>query len=128
MARTLSKVCACMLSCFGCVQLQLYPTLWDCSPPGSSVHGILQARTLEWVAMSSSKGSPQPRDWTPVSYIPCIGRQVLSHYHHLGSPKFSLVKLKEALILSWPELINTTCTLKFLLPQRELLKIFLLYT
>ena len=35
----------------------------DCSPPGSSVHGILQARTLEWVAISSSRGSSQPRDW-----------------------------------------------------------------
>ena len=34
----------------------------DCSPPGSSVHGILQARTLEWVAMPSSEGSFQPRD------------------------------------------------------------------
>ena len=34
----------------------------DCSPPGSSVHGILQARTLEWVAMPSSRGSSQPRD------------------------------------------------------------------
>ena len=39
----------------------------DCSPPGSSVHGILQARTLEWVAISFSRGSSQPRDrtWTP---------------------------------------------------------------
>ena len=34
----------------------------DCSLPGSSVHGILQARTLEWVAISSSRGSSQPRD------------------------------------------------------------------
>ena len=34
----------------------------DCSLPGSSVHGILQARILEWVAMPSSKGSSQPRD------------------------------------------------------------------
>ena len=39
----------------------------DCSPPGSSVHGILQARILEWVAMPSSRGSPQPRDRTLVS-------------------------------------------------------------
>ena len=40
-----------------------------CSPPGSSVHGILQARILEWVAMSFSRGSSQPRDWTQVSHI-----------------------------------------------------------
>ena len=39
----------------------------DCSPPGSSVHGILQARILEWVAMPSSRGSSLPRDWTQVS-------------------------------------------------------------
>ena len=38
----------------------------DCSQPGSSVHGILQARILEWVAMPSSRGSPQPRDQTQV--------------------------------------------------------------
>ena len=41
----------------------------DCSPPGSSVHGILQARILEWVAIPFSRGSSQPRDRTPVSYI-----------------------------------------------------------
>ena len=49
---------------------QLCPTLcnpMDCSPPGSSVHGILQARILEWVAMPSSRGSSQPRDGTHVS-------------------------------------------------------------
>ena len=39
----------------------------DCSPPGSSVHGMLQARILEWVAMLSSRGSSQPRDQTQVS-------------------------------------------------------------
>ena len=46
----------------------------DCSPPGSSAHGILQARMLEWVAISFSRGSSQPRDRTLVS---CIGRQIL---------------------------------------------------
>ena len=40
----------------------------DYSPPGSSVHGILQARILEWVAMSSSRGSSRPRDRTQVSH------------------------------------------------------------
>ena len=42
-------------------------TLWDPSPPGSSVHGILQARILEWVSMPSSRGSSPPRDRTHVS-------------------------------------------------------------
>ena len=51
---------------------QLFLTLGDpmnCSPPGSSVPGISQARILEWVAISSSRVSSQPRDWTQVSYI-----------------------------------------------------------
>ena len=49
-----------------------HPTLCgpvDCSPPGSSVHGILQARIAEWVAMTFSRGSPWPRNWTGVFYI-----------------------------------------------------------
>ena len=41
----------------------------DCSPPGSSVHGILQARILEWVAISFSRGSSRSRDWTWVSCL-----------------------------------------------------------
>ena len=41
----------------------------DCNPPGSPVHGISQARVLEWVAVFSSRGSSWPRDWTPVSCI-----------------------------------------------------------
>ena len=54
---------------------QLHLTLCDpvdCSPPGFSVHGILQARILEWVATSFFRGSSQPRDWTQVSHI--VGR------------------------------------------------------
>ena len=46
----------------------------DCSPPGSSVHGIFQAGILEWVAISFSRGSSRPRDWTPVSCV--VGRFV----------------------------------------------------
>ena len=45
-----------------------------CSPPGASANGILQARLLEWVAISSSRGSSWPRDWTHISCISCIGR------------------------------------------------------
>ena len=74
--------------------LQLCPTLCnptDWSLPGSSVHGILQARTLEWVAVPSSRGSFQPRAWTRASYVSCIGRRVLYHACHLGSPAGCLV-------------------------------------
>ena len=51
----------------------------DYSPLGSSVHRILQARKLEWVAMPSSSGSSQLKDLTLVSYVSCIGKQVLYH-------------------------------------------------
>ena len=57
----------------------------DCSPPGSSAHGILQARILEWVAMPSSRGYSQPRDRTPFSSVSCIDRWVLLPVHHLRS-------------------------------------------
>ena len=55
-----------MVSYFSCVWLC---DPMDCNLPGSSVHGILQARLLEWVAISFSRGSSQPRDWTCVSCI-----------------------------------------------------------
>ena len=66
--------------------LQSCPALCDpmgCSPLGSSVHGILQAKILEWIAMTFFRGSSRPRDQTCISYVSCIGRQVL---YHLGSP------------------------------------------
>ena len=51
----------------------------DCSPPGSSVHGILHVRILEWVTMPSARGSSWPRDQTHVPYVSSIGRWVLYH-------------------------------------------------
>ena len=66
-----------------CMSAQSCPTLcdpMDCSPPDSSVHGISQARILEWIFISSSRGSSPPRDWTQVSYGSCIGRQILYHW------------------------------------------------
>ena len=50
--------------------------LMGCSPLGSSVHGILQAKTLEWVAISSSRGSSRLRDRAPISCISWIGRWI----------------------------------------------------
>ena len=58
----------------------------DRSPPGFSVHGILLARILEWVAVPSSKGSSRPRDRTRVSYVFCTRRRALYRWCHLGSP------------------------------------------
>ena len=62
--------------------LQSCPTLcdpMDCILPGASVHGVLQARILEWVTTSFSRGSSQPRDQTHVSRVSCIGRQIPYH-------------------------------------------------
>ena len=67
--------------------LTLYNRI-DCSPSGFSVHGISQARLLEWVAISFSRGSSQPRDWTHIS---CIGRQILYHWATRCSVQFSSV-------------------------------------
>ena len=52
----------------------------DCSQQGSSVHGILQARILEWVATSFCRGSSWPRDWTRDFWGSYIGRQILYHW------------------------------------------------
>ena len=85
-------MCACVKS------FQLCPTLcdpMDCSPPGSSVHGILQTRILQWVACPPSgdlpapRGPSRPRDQTSISHVSCISRQVLYHWHHLESPLIS---------------------------------------
>ena len=82
------------------------PTLCDptdCRPPGSSVHGILQARTLESVARPFSRGSSRPRDSTRtcVSHVFCIGRQVLYRLSHEGSPN-SCVSPKNDVLALWP--------------------------
>ena len=68
----------CVLICFSCIWL-FVTLLMDRSLPGSSGHGILQARIPEWVAMPSSRESSWPRDPTCVSYVSCIGKQVLYH-------------------------------------------------
>ena len=65
-----------------CPVAQSCPTLcgpMDCSPPGSSVHGIFQARILDWVAIPYFRGSSWPRDRSHVSCTSRIGRQVLYH-------------------------------------------------
>ena len=59
----------------------------NCSLPGPSVHGIFQARILGWVAMSSSRGSSQPRDQIWVSCVSCIGSLFLYHCAPWEAPK-----------------------------------------
>ena len=65
----------CMSSVFSRVWLFATP----CSAPGSSIHAIIQARILEWVAISYSKGSSRPRDLICAPRVSCIGRRILYH-------------------------------------------------
>ena len=65
-----------------CLVAKLCLTLGDpmnCSPPGSSVHGISQARILVWVAISFSRESSPPRDRTSIPHISCSGSWTLYH-------------------------------------------------
>ena len=64
-----------------------HPT--DCSPPGSSVRGVLQARILKWVAISISRGSSQPRDQTHVSGFSFTAGRFFTMSHQ-GSPYISI--------------------------------------
>ena len=68
-----------LLSC-----VQLFHDRMNCSPLGSSVHEISQARILEWVAISFSRGSSWSRDWTCISCVSCIGRWILYHWATRG--------------------------------------------
>ena len=95
-------VCVCVCVCARALSHQSCPSLcnpMDYSPPGSSVHGILQTRILEWVAMSSSGWSCRTRNWTCVPRIFCIAGGFFtaqlqgkppwspSHIHFPGKPK-----------------------------------------
>ena len=113
-----------VLLCCCCSVASTCPTFCDpvdCSPPGSSVHGVLQARILWWVALP--RGSSQPRDQTPIFYVSCFagrfftteppGKPVVSLYYILkyNSPSFSIsVSLEYTKIIScvvksvWKEL------------------------
>ena len=84
---SLMCVCVCVLS-----YVQFFCNPMDCSPSGSSLHGISQARILEWVAISSPRGTSQPRDWTHVSVSPAL--QVSSF---TTKPVFFLLQMKMSL-------------------------------
>ena len=81
-------VCVCNKSLQSCLTLC---DSMDCSPPGSSVRKILQARILQWVGIS--RGFSWPRDQTYVSYIFCIGGHVLLSLVLPGKPQGSYAAL-----------------------------------
>ena len=89
-------ICVCV-----CVQLCLNLCKpMDCSPPNSSVHGVFQARILEWVAISSSRGSSRSRNWILISSISFTGRCILYYcatWEALNKMVYPNVTLKKKL-------------------------------
>ena len=102
---SLYHLCYIVHECVHAKLLQSCPTLcdpMDGSLPGSSVHGIFQARILEWVAISFSRRSSQPRDQSCLSSVSCIGRWDLHPQRHLESPYYiTKVKVKSDSVSPW---------------------------
>ena len=138
METTKARVCAQSLSC-----VWLFCDPMDCSPPGSSVHGISQAGILEWVAISSSRGSSQP-GMKPMS-LSSLHRQVDSlPLSHQGSPdqdraswNFRTLEIREDMKSFWKEKKKSHTLYKaifdwrgdhFSLPRPQINKILLLKT
>ena len=111
---TVSIILVCVLCAYrvtqSCLTLHI---LMDCSPPGSSVHGILQARILEWVASPSSGESYQPRDQTQVylHYRQIFFFYQRSHPNHRSKPPASQVCEKIAFhkIGPWCQNVGDQC-------------------
>ena len=102
-----------------CSVTKLFLTLcnpMDCNLPGSSVHGILQVRILEWVVISSSRGSSSPRDWACIS---CIGRRIFFFFFFFfttepsGRPirvvMLQVISLHLALFLGFIHVVMRSC-------------------
>ena len=107
----LKNVCSITLVCVHTESLQLCLTLldyMDCSPLGASVHGILQARTLEWIAIYFSRGSSQPGDQTGVY---CIVGRSLTTWATRKLPKNTL----RLCLLNWILIHTSRSRLKFCL-------------
>ena len=91
---------------FPCMHALACPTLchpMDCNPLGSSVHGIILARILEWVAIPYSRGFSRPRDRTYISWGSCLDRQILYHWATWEVPSFpySHPKTFSELLVRW---------------------------
>ena len=115
------KSSLCILSCFSCVQL--FVTLWTIARPGSSVHGILQARILEWVAMPSSRGSSWPRN-EPASlmFLAIAGRffTTSTTCKALSFSKETLIHLEAFGYLTSFSIINTSTLCRHLAKSYKL--------
>ena len=92
----------CAPSDFSHAQLFFIPM--DCSLSGSSVHGIIPEKILEWAAIFSFRGSSRLREQTHISYTSCIGRWILYHWATLEAP-FRIHEVK------WSEITQLCLTL-----------------
>ena len=102
----------------------------DCNPLGSAVHGILQARILELVVISSFRGSSQPRDWTCGSCVSCIGRQILYHWTTWETPSQGHKLSKDKLQLCLPTVkhMGHLISQEGLLIETKKIKIILIFS
>ena len=115
----LVRTLVCVLS-----RVQLFLTPMDCSPPGSSVHGIFQAGILEWVAISFSRESSWPRDQTCIIYVTCWQMNYLPlapNWDAHKSDQFSSVAQSCLFVTPWTAahqasvfITNTQSLLKFM--------------
>ena len=80
----------------------------DCSPPGPSVHGISQARMLEWVSISFSRESSRPRDQTLISCISCVAGRFLTT-EPLGKPPWARQHANENIGCRYRDVGSTFC-------------------
>ena len=112
---------ACELSCFS--HVQIFATL--CSLQGSFVHGILHAIILDWVVVTFSRESSQPREQTGTSYVSFIGRLVLYQECHLQHPS---LKLRDDMKVIEPDfelksaLFNTFYVISLILEENIIFK------
>ena len=83
-------MCVCVCVCMITEPCLILCSHMDCGPPGPSVHGIFQARILEWVAISYFRKSSQPKDQTQVSFVSCISR---SDSLPLAPPRKPIIKV-----------------------------------
>ena len=88
----------------------------DCRPPGSSIHGILQARTLEWVAIPFSRGSSQTGVWTRISHIAGRFFTCLSHQgsKSLEWDQITVKIMRQLYLLSFYSQVMIVMIIKFL--------------
>ena len=119
----------CMINCFSRVWLFATDPM-DCSPPGSSVHGILQAGILEWVVMPSTRGPSWPRNWTHISYLlhllmgslPTSASEPIPLNFFFTEVKFTCVRLTILKCINQWYSVNSLCCSKiFLSLQKETL-------